>query len=58
MATEVKEKIVRDNSLLLDSVYTDLLKISTEIRKGEPNPALIEAFDALLTTYFDIEYDM
>ena len=51
MANEEK-KIVRDEELLLDSVYTNLLHISTVIRKTEePDGELVDAFDSLLSTY-------
>jgi hypothetical protein len=47
-----EKKIVRDEELLLDSVYTNLLHISTVIRKTEePDGELVDAFDSLLSTY-------
>lgn len=51
-------KTIRDNSALLDSVYNNLIKISDEIQTREfSNAKLVDAFDSLLTTYFDIEDD-
>ena len=39
---------MRDEELLLDSVYTNLLHISTVIRKTEePDGELVDAFDSL-----------
>jgi hypothetical protein len=47
-----EKKIVRDEELLLDSVYTNLLHISTVIRKTEePDGELVDAFDSLQSTY-------
>ena len=45
----------RDDSALLDLVYENLKKISGEIQSSQmSNPQLVEAFDSLLGTYFDI----
>ena len=55
---ESTENIVRNNSTLLDSVYTNLMAISEKIQSTETtNSKLIDAFDSLLGTYFDIEDD-
>lgn len=51
------EKFTRDNSVLLDLVYQNLVAISDEIQKEPDNPKLIDAFDSLLSTYFDIMED-
>ena len=51
-------KIIRDNSVLLDSVYEILMKISAEIKSSKYSSApLIDVYNALLITYFDIEND-
>lgn len=55
---ESTENIVRNNSTLLDSVYANLMVISEKIQSTETtNSKLIDAFDSLLGTYFDIEDD-
>lgn len=55
---ESTENIVRNNSTLLDSVYANLMAISEKIQSTETtNSKLIDAFDSLLGTYFDIEDD-
>lgn len=52
------EKFVRNDAALLDNVYLNLMKISAEIGDQEKvNPKLVEAFDSLLTTYFDVQED-
>lgn len=51
------EKFTRDDSVLLDLVYQNLVAISDEIQKEPDNPKLIDAFDSLLSTYFDIMED-
>lgn len=59
MAKDNKEtEIVRDDGLLLDMVYNNLVAISKEIQTGETtNSKLIDAFDSLLATYFDVQED-
>ena len=55
---EKNKKVVRNDAHLLDCVYLNLLKMSTEITDEEKtNPKLVEAFDSLLTTYFDVQED-
>lgn len=52
------KKQIRNDAQLMDSVFLNLMKVSTEIMDQEKtNPKLVEAFDALLTTYFDIQED-
>lgn len=49
------KKKIRDDAQLMDSVFLNLMKISSEIMDQEKtNPKLVEAFDSLLVTYFDI----
>ena len=50
-----KDKVVRDDSVLLDKVYINLVDISEEIKKDPCNAKLIDAFDSLLGTYFEAE---
>ena len=50
-----KENVKRDNEKLLDSVYDNLMKISEEIQSsGDASYKLVDSFDSLLRTYFDI----
>lgn len=52
------KKKIRNDAQLMDNVFLNLMKVSTEIMDQEKtNPKLVEAFDALLTTYFDIQED-
>lgn len=47
----------RDDAKLLRMVYDDLIKIADVIYEKPDNPKLIDSFDSLLTTYFDIQDD-
>ena len=52
------KKVIRDDAHLLDCVYLNLLKMSTEIMdEDKTNPKMVDAFDSLLATYFDIQED-
>ena len=60
MATkeDKSKKVIRDDAQLLDCVYLNLLKMSTEIMdEDKTNPKLVDAFDSLLATYFDVQED-
>lgn len=58
MADKNKKAVVRDDAHLLDCVYLNLLKMSTEIMdEDKTNPKMVDAFDSLLATYFDIQED-
>lgn len=47
----------RDDGKLLRMVFDNLIEISETIHKDPDNPKLIESFDSLLTTYFDVQED-
>lgn len=50
-----EKKQIRNDAQLLDNVYLNLMRISAELMDQEKtNPKLVEAFDSLLVTYFDI----
>ena len=49
---------IRNDGQLMDCVYLNLLKISSELMdQDRTNPNLVEVFVSLLTTYFDIQED-
>lgn len=49
---------IRNDGQLLDCVYVNLLKISSELMdQDRTNPNLVEVYISLLTTYFDIQED-
>lgn len=50
-------KTVRNDRALLDSIYNNLMTISDEIQQHPDNAKLIDSFDSLVATYFDIEED-
>ena len=50
-------KTVRNDRALLDSIYNNLMTISDEIQQHPDNATLIDSFDSLVATYFDIEED-
>ena len=53
-----EKKQIRDDAQLMDNVYLNLMKISAELMDQEKtNPKLVESFDSLLTTYFDVQED-
>lgn len=51
------DKFIRNDAALLNLVYENLVAISDEIQKKPDNPKLIDAFDSLLSTYFDVQED-
>lgn len=51
------DKVIRNDAALLNLVYGNLVAISDEIQKEPDNPKLIDAFDSLLSTYFDVQED-
>lgn len=52
------KKQIRNDAQLMDNVFLNLMKISAELMDQEKtNPKLVQAFDSLLTTYFDIQED-
>ena len=46
-------RVTRDDGVLIDRIYKNLIKISAEIESSKRlNPELINAFSMLLDTYF------
>lgn len=53
-----RDKLDRNDSLLMDNLYFMLINITKHIvDREEYDPALLEAYDSLLNTYFAAEDD-
>jgi hypothetical protein len=51
-----EKETVRDDYQLIANTYEVLKKVGEELlAPGATNPALLDAYDSLLTTYFDIQ---